>query len=61
MNGNINIPKYFIAVAIATNATDNSKFFFFVTKYTANNINKTINISLCTFDKASNNIAGFAP
>ena len=25
------------------------------------NINKTINISLCTFDKASNNIAGFAP
>ena len=53
--------KYFIAVAIATNATDSIKLFFFVTKYIASNINKTINISLCTFDKASNNIAGFVP
>ena len=61
INGSINIAKYFIAVAIATNATEINKFFFLVTKYMANNINNTIKISLCTFVSASNNTNGFNP
>ena len=47
-----------ILLAVITGVTANPEYAQFSDETIAN---KTINISLCTFDKASNNIAGFVP
>ena len=60
-NGNKIIAKYLMAVAIAKKVTVNTKFFFFIKKYKASNMNITTNISLCTQAIPSIKINGFSP